>query len=204
MIPYGTDEWKAARLGLVTASRGHCLLVNGKGPHGLGEGALTYAGEVVRGMMGIAPDEFSTPDMDEGVRREGESIEAYEEATFRTTEPGGLLILPGTIIGASPDAFVGDDGILEAKNPKPAAHMETLLSRQIPTKYATQVQWQLMVSGRQWCDFVSYCPAFPEGKRLVIIRSAHDTVWTTKVLIPRIEAFLRHVDELKLKLGIKA
>ena len=202
MIAYGTDEWYATRLGKVTASRGACLLVNGKGPYGLGDGALTYAGEVVRGMMGIAPDEYTTPEMEEGVRREAESIEAYEERTFRLTEPGAFMLIPGTIIGATPDAFVGGDGILEAKNPNQKAHFETLVSGEVPKQYHVQVQWQLMVTDREWCDFISYNPAFPEKQKLVIIRAGHDRKWTREVLRPKIDAFVEYVNELKNKLEV--
>lgn len=203
MIAYGTPEWYTARLGKVTASRGACLLVNGKGPYGLGAGALTYASEVVAGMMGIAPEEFSTPDMEEGVRREEESIEAYEAQTFNMTDPGAFLLIPDTIIGATPDAFVGADGTVQAKNPRPKAHMETLLEQVVPSAYYTQIQWELMVSGRKWCDFISYCPAFPEDKRLVVIRMDHDERWTTNVLRPRIDNFIVYVNELRTKLGIE-
>lgn len=203
MIAYGTEEWYAARLGKVTASRGACLLVNGKGPKGLGDGALTYAGEVVRGMMGIAPEEFSTPEMNEGVRRESESIEAYEAQTFRLTEPGAFLLIPDTIIGATPDAFVGADGIIEAKNPNQKAHFETVISKEVPKQYHVQVQWQLMVSDREWCDFISYNPAFPEKQRLVIVRAEHDRKWTSEVLRPKIDTFIEYVYELKAKLNIQ-
>lgn len=200
MIAYGTDEWYAARLGKVTASRGACILVNGNGPHGLGEGALTYAGEVVRGMMGIPPDDFSTPEMDEGVRREAESIEAYEDRTFRLTDPGAFLLIPGTIIGATPDAFVGGDGIIEAKNPNQKAHFETLVRMEIPKQYNVQVQWQLMVSDREWCDFISYCPSFPDRKKLVIVRAEHDREFTQNILRPKIDKFVEYVYELKSKI----
>jgi hypothetical protein len=204
MIAYGTDEWYAARLGKVTASRGACLLVNGRGPHGLGEGALTYAGEIVRGMMGIPPDEYTTPEMAEGVRREEESIEAYEAQTFRITDPGEFLLIPGTIIGATPDAFVvGESGLVQAKNPSPKAHMETLLSRELPSKYRVQVQWEMMVADRNWCDFISYNPAFPDQHKLVIIREMHDRKFTSEVLRPRIDTFIGYVNELKSKLNIE-
>lgn len=203
MIAYGTEEWYAARLGKVTASRGACLLVNGKGPHGLGDGALTYAGEVVRGMMGIPPEEFTTASMDEGVLREPESIAAYEERTFRTVDPGEFILIPETIIGATPDGFIGDDGILEAKNPNAKGHFDTLVSGEVPSQYRVQVQWQLMVTGRAWCDFISYHPGFPEDKKLVIIRVEHDKEFTSTKLRPRIDAFITYVNELKQKLNIQ-
>lgn len=200
MIAYGTEEWFAARLGKVTASRAACIMVNGKGPYGLGEGALTYAGEIVRGMMGIAPDEFTNASVEEGVRREPESIDAYEEHTFMLTDPGEFVLIPGTIIGATPDAFVGRDGILEAKNPEAKAHFETLLSGEVPKKYVAQINFQLMVTDRDWCDFISYHPAFPEEKRLVVIRVEHDRDYTANVMRPRVDDFVKYVNELKQKL----
>lgn len=203
MIPYGTEEWYAARLGKVTASRGACLLVNGKGPKGLGAGALTYASEVVAGMMGIAPEQFSSADMEEGVRREPESIEAYEAETFRMTEPGAFMLIPDTIIGATPDAFVGTEGTLQAKNPRPKAHMETLLSKEVPSEYYVQIQWELMVTDREWCDFISYNPSFPDDKKLVIIRMDHDREFTANTLRPKIDKFIEYVYELKAKLNIQ-
>lgn len=203
MIAYGTPEWYAARLGKVTASRGACILVNGKGPHGLGEGALTYAGEVVRGMMGIAPEELTTVRTEEGVRREPESIEAYEERTFRTVDPGKFIVIPGTIIGATPDGFIDTDGLLEAKNPGIKGHFDTLVSGEVPSQYRVQVQWQLMVTGREWCDFISYHPEFPEDKKLIIIRMSHDREFTANVLRPKIDNFIKYVNELKKKLNVE-
>ena len=203
MIAYGTDEWFSSRRGKVTASRGACILVNGKGPHGLGDGALTYAGEVVRGMMGIAPEEFASAEMNEGVRREPESIEAYEAKTFNLVSEGGLIMIPDTIIGATPDGFIGSDGILEAKNPSAKAHFETLMTREVPPQYRVQIQWQLMVTDREWCDFISYNPSFPDDKKLVIVRMDHDREFTANTLRPKIDKFIEYVYELKAKLNIQ-
>lgn len=200
MIAYGTEEWFAARLGKVTASRAACIMVNGKGPYGLGDGAMTYAGEVVRGMMGIPPDEYTNASMEEGVRREAESIGAYEERMFMLTEPGEFVLIPGTIIGCTPDAFVGDRGILEAKNPNTKAHFETLVSGEIPKQYRAQVDFQLMVTDRDWCDFISYHPAFPEEKKLVVIRVEHDRSYTANVMRPKVDDFVKYVNELKQQL----
>ena len=60
-----------------------------------------------------------------------------------------------------------------------------------------------MVSDREWCDFISYNPAFPEKQRLVIVRAEHDRKWTSEVLRPKIDTFIEYVYELKAKLNIQ-
>jgi hypothetical protein len=202
-IPPHTEEWHLARLGKITASRSYCLMVNGKGPHGLGDGAVTYAKEVVAGMMGIAPEKFSTADMEEGNLREPESIDVYENETFNLTTPAGFILIPGTIIGATPDALVNHNGQLQAKNPRPKAHMELLLSRSVPRPYWHQCQHELMVTGREWCDFISYCPSFPDQKKLVVVRIERDDRYINDDFMPRIASFLEYVNGLKKDLGIE-
>lgn len=73
---------------------------------------------------------------------------------------------------ASPDGLVRDDGLVEIKCPQPAAHLDQLLGGgdAIPGRYLTQMQWQMACTGRAWCDFVSYCPVYPENMRLFIHR----------------------------------
>ena len=64
---------------------------------------------------------------------------------------------------ASPDGLVGSRGLVEIKCPQPAAHLETLLSEKIDRDYFVQIQWQLTVTGRSRCDYISCCPDFPEA-----------------------------------------
>jgi hypothetical protein len=58
----------------------------------------------------------------------------------------------------------------------------------------------MMVSGRKWCDFISYCPVLPEKSRLVIVRVPHDEDFTSNILRPRIDEFVKYVYELKEKI----
>lgn len=63
--------------------------------------------------------------------------------------------------GCSPDRLVNDDGLLEIKCPMPKTHVKYLLAKEIPSDYYLQVQGQLMITGREWCDFMSYHPLLP-------------------------------------------
>jgi hypothetical protein len=79
-------------------------------------------------------------------------------------------------VGVSPDGLVGDVGMTEYKCPMPKTHLEYLRleSGKCPSAYRWQVQGQLWVAEREWCDFVSYNPDFPENAQLIIRRVMRD------------------------------
>jgi hypothetical protein len=56
---------------------------------------------------------------------------------------------------------VGDKGLIEIKSKLPHLHLDVLLSGEVPKEHMAQIQGGLLVSGREWCDFVSYCPDLP-------------------------------------------
>jgi predicted phage-related endonuclease len=76
--------------------------------------------------------------------------------------------------GASPDGFVGDDGLIEIKCPNTATHITTLRGGEIPDKYIKQMQWQMACTERDWCDFVSFDPRMPVEMQLHIQRVDRD------------------------------
>jgi hypothetical protein len=75
----------------------------------------------------------------------------------------------------SPDGLLGDDGLLEIKCPaSQAKHLAALRDGSHANEYRWQIQGQLWVTGRQWCDAVSYDPRFPSGLQLAITRVQRD------------------------------
>ena len=72
--------------------------------------------------------------------------------------------------GASPDGLVGDDGLIEIKCPNTATHIDFLITGDIDNKYILQMQWQMVCTGRIWCDFASFDPRMPEALQLKIVR----------------------------------
>lgn len=64
-------------------------------------------------------------------------------------------------LGYSPDGLVGDDGLIEIKAPRAKTHVLTILADEVPAHYMPQLQAGLLVSGRDWIDFVSYCGGLP-------------------------------------------
>ena len=100
--------------------------------------------------------------MDRGSEMEAEAVNFYEFQRDIETVKIGFVTNDDVSIGASPDRFVGDDGLLEIKCPSPGIHVGYLMqSGGAYEKYRVQVQGQLWVTGRQWSDTLSYHPEMP-------------------------------------------
>lgn len=169
-----SDEWFAARLGKVTASRIADVCARTK--TGWGASRKNYMAELVaERLTGERVEGFTNAAMQWGTDTEPQARLAYEIHRDATVYETGFVPHP-TIgdTGASPDGMVGDDGLVEIKCPNTAGHLETLLGSSMPEKYFLQIQWQLACTGRQWCDFVSFDPRLPETMSLFIDRVKRD------------------------------
>lgn len=127
--------------------------------------------KVIERLTGRPVETYQTAAMLNGIEREPEALAAYALMTNVEVEPVDPIPhpeIPGT--HASPDGLVGERGLVEVKCPQPATHLATLITEQVEADYLTQIQWQLACTGRDWCDFVSYCPAFPPAMQLFIRR----------------------------------
>jgi predicted phage-related endonuclease len=100
----------------------------------------------------------------------------------------------GTVIGYSPDGLVGDQGLIEIKSPRQKHHLRSLLSDDVPAEYVPQVQTGLAVTGRHWCDYISYAPGLP----LFVRRCERDDVVIAQLITAAqaAEAELRMLMEL--------
>ena len=102
--------------------------------------------------------------------------------------------------GASPDGLIGLFGLLEIKCPNTATHIDTLITEQVPTKYITQMQWQMVCTGRAWCDFVSFDPRLPNGLQVFVKRVEFDTEYAATLEIEVVK-FLAELDTKISKLN---
>lgn len=195
MMEQGTQEWRQARCGMVTASRVADIIAKTK--TGVSASRANYLAELIcERLTGIPNEGFKSPAMDWGVQNEPLARSAYEARTGLMVMETGFV--PHPVIegaGASPDGLVGTDGLVEIKCPNTATHVETLLEPGVPGKYVTQVQWQMACTGRQWCDFVSFDPRLPEEMQLKVIRVERDR-HTIGSLESDVKAFL-------IELGMK-
>jgi putative phage-type endonuclease len=173
-IIQGSDEWKALRLGKVTASRVADVVAKTKS--GYGASRANYMAQLIaERLTGVAAETYTNAAMQHGTETEPEARAAYEFYQGVTVQEVAFVTHPSiNQAGASPDGLIGEDGLVEIKCPNTATHLETLLGQAVLAKYETQMQFQMACTGRAYCDFVSYDPRMPENMRLFIRRVNRD------------------------------
>jgi len=152
----GTEEWYQARCGIPTASS-FSKIITSKGASSKSADKYMYrlAGEFIT----KTPEEtYQSQAMKTGNEREDDARQLYEIINGVEVVQVGFCLTDDKKCGCSPDSLVGDEGMLEIKCPNIDTHVGYLLSGKLPTAYYQQVQGQLFVTGRQWCDFMSFYP----------------------------------------------
>lgn len=207
---YGTPEWHDFRRGLVTASRFGDVLSEprskaAKEAGGLSASAMSYLYELVASKVsGKDKVGGKSAAMERGIDKEADAIDAYCRERFLFPgdwNEGRIVRLDDSIVAATPDAFIEEDpegpGIVEVKCPDMHRHLETMRTGLVPEQYWEQVFGQLEVTGRQWCDFVSFDDRFPPCMRLKIIRVYPSPQFGAESM-PKIHVFAEKVqDEIR-------
>jgi len=189
-----TEEWFAARLGKVTASRVADVLAKIKS----GESASrkNYKMElVVQRLTNKVGESFTNAAMEWGTEQEPFARMAYEAHTGTFVKEEGFVdhpIIEG--FGCSPDGIVGE-GLIEIKAPNTANHIETVLENKAPSKYIPQMQCQMACTGAKWCDFVSFDPRVPEDLQLFVVRVERDQEYIDSMEV-EVKQFLSEVLDL--------
>ena len=199
-IEQRTEEWFAARLGKVTASRVADVIAKTK--TGYSASRENYMTQLVLERITQTKSEgFTSAAMEWGTDQEPFARAAYEAAQGVMVEEVGFVPHP-TIewAGASPDGLVGDDGCVEIKCPNTATMIETLLSQKVPGKYITQMQFQMACTGRKWCDYVSFDPRMPAKAQMFVKRVDRDDEYIAEIEA-EIVKFLAEVDSQVQKLN---
>jgi len=192
----GTEEWYQARLGIATASEFSKVITSeGKTSTSLNDYAFTLASEL---LTEVQEEGYINTTMLRGTELEEEARQAYIEHTLETIEQVGF-IKQGSY-GYSPDGLVGSEGLIEIKCPTQKVHTKYLYNKSLPSQYKAQVQGGLLVTGRKWCDFISYNPNFIEKRRLLIVRVTRDEAFIKaledrlRVVSDRKETFLKEIN----------
>lgn len=192
VVEQGTEEWHEARLGRATGSRFSDVMTKIKS----GESAMVknYRAELVaETLTGRREEGYTSTAMQWGTDNEPVARLRYELETGHDVEETGFWAHPDIMAGASPDGLVNDDGLLEIKCPNTATHIETLRKRKVPSQYYWQIQGQLWITGRKWCDFVSFDPRLPENAQYIRIRMDRDDT-AIKELEDEVKEFLLSVE----------
>lgn len=198
----GSAEWFESRIGMLTASRiGDAIRKSKRETNSELKARYDLKVELaVERITGKPAEHVVTSWMERGRELEPLARAAYELRTGQEVTQVGFVLHP-TIewAGCSPDGLVGD-GLVEFKCPKPSTHANYLLGEVVPELYVPQMMWQMACCpGYEWCDFVSYCPDFPEPLDLFVCRLPYSPE-TISAMEFEAQAFLREVDDLVVRL----
>ena len=197
-----SNEWFTARLGKVTASRVADVIAKTK--TGYSASRDNYMAQLIcERLTGQKGESFTNAAMEHGTQTEPLARSAYENARSLLVKEVGFINHPRIeMSGASPDGLVADDGLVEIKCPNTATHIDTLLSGKVPTKYITQIQFQMLCTGAKWADFVSYDPRLPKHLQLFVQEVEFDPEYCA-MLEKEVTQFLAELDSKVAKLKEK-
>lgn len=186
----GSDLWRTSRLGVPTASQFKRILT----PSTLKPStqAEAYAAELAAELaLGAPLDELGGGFVDRGTTLEGQARKWYEFRRDATVAQVGFCLRDDMEVGCSLDGLVGEDGLLEIKCLSAKHHAVAFVKPPL-NDHRCQVQGQLWVTGRSWCDLLFFNPELPPR----LVRCESDAKWV-KAWEPAVEAFLRDLAAAK-------
>ena len=156
-VEQGSDEWHSLRLGIPTASRFKDIVTPTKGDKS--KSYKTYMYELLAERLTQSKEDFFKSEWME----RGNEIEPFARASYEfmhdvEVKQVGMILNDERTVGISPDGLVGDKGGLEIKCPKPSTLVKYMLDGSLPLEYKPQVMGSLMISEREWWDFLGYHP----------------------------------------------
>lgn len=186
----GSEAWHQIKVGVPSASNFSAILANGRGG-APSKTRLTYmrklAGERITGQPA---EDFRNAAMDRGKAMEAEARELYALICGEPIRQVGFG--KNHSAGASPDALVGDVGMLEIKTQAPHLLIGTIEDNRIPSKHVAQLQGNLWVFEREWIDILIYFSGMPEFRS----RVPRDDRYIEGTLAPGVQRFNDELEEL--------
>jgi len=202
----GTPEWFADRLGKATGSSASAIVAKARTKGAESETRKKYryqlALESITG--GQVIEHFSNRHTERGNELEQFARMAYEVRTGEMVEEAGFCYQESQNFGCSVDGFIGDKkGIIEIKCPLALIHMGYIQDNCVPSDYLPQVLHNILTTGAEFCDFVSYNEMMPEKLKLFVFR-----ITPTKEQMDEYQAqldqFLLDVELTKTEIALKA
>jgi putative phage-type endonuclease len=189
----GSTEWLAMRLGKVTASRVKDVLTKGRGT-APSKTAETYMVELIAEVLtGQSKPFFENDAMRWGTETEPQARSMYEVNNGFVTVKEVAFVEFSDQVGISPDGLVGDKGLLEIKCPTTTTQIKRALSDDYSSDYKAQIQMQLWVTQRDWCDFVSFDPRLDCGASYLQQRVMRDEKYIEE-MAKKVELFLAEMN----------
>lgn len=161
-LDQGSPEWLQARCGLLTASEMK-LIVTPTGKVANNDKVRAHAFELAfQRLTDYVEPQYISDAMLRGQEDEIYARQAYHENHAPVVETGFITNDKwGFTIGYSPDGLVGNAGLVECKSRCGKYHVQTIAQNEVPEEYVLQLQTALLVSEREWIDFISYCGGLP-------------------------------------------
>ncbi len=189
-IEQRSPEWYKVRLGCLTASSCEDIMAPARRKGFINK----MIAEIVTGKS----EPFPTNEyMQWGIDTEEEARLYYEAKTGNKVKQVGFVFKDeAEKVGCSPDGLVDKGGLIEIKCPMTKTHIGYLQDGP-PKNYYMQMQFQMYVTGRVWCDFMSYDPRVPDEIKAHIVRVDRDpeTIFkieaSLKATIKEIDTFLK-------------
>lgn len=148
-----SPEWEEVRKWKMTGSHGQEI-----GNHG--KGLITYIEKMIKKNFSKEVEtKFKNKDMERGVELEDDALTAYSFEKNIEIKKVGFVVM-NRYVGVSPDAFCNKDGMAEAKAPNDDNYLKLIKYKKIESKYIWQMNMQMLVCKKKWCDYVAYNPNF--------------------------------------------
>jgi len=179
-LEQGSDDWLELRRGTVTASViGQLITPKTVKVASNATSRALVAKLAAERITGRVPDQYVSRDMERGWYDEPLARDFYAEHTEQDVTEVGFMLREGDgyKVGYSPDGLVGETGLIEIKSREPKHHLQTILAGEVPAEYRAQIQCGLYVSGRDWCDYISWCG----GMRPFVLRVPPDGRWQAAI-----------------------
>lgn len=166
-IVQGSGEWLAQRRGKLTASRVAEAIARIKNGKYAASREQLVKELVAERMTDASVEHYTSPEMRWGIEQEPHAKADYEEVT-------GQILVPATFVdhpsienfGATPDAYLRRDVVVEIKCPKTTTHIAYITGGVVPDAYRPQILAQLACCRRTKALFISYDPRVKGPQRL--------------------------------------
>lgn len=166
-VVQGSDAWLRMRMGILTASEVKYILTPTLKLAGNDKQRAHVFEIAAQRISGHVEPQYISDDMLRGMQDEITARELYAEKFAPVQECGFVTNNEwGFTIGYSPDGLVGEDGLIEIKSRLQKYQVQTISNGDMPTEYMLQCQTGLLVTGREWLDFVTYS----NGLHMAVIR----------------------------------
>ncbi len=186
----GTEEWHLARAGIPTASEFSNVMMQTGPRGGIPKWRETYMRRLVGELITGKPEEtYRSAEMERGHAMEDEARDHYCYLKDAKVERVGFVKNFGA--GASPDSLIGTDGLLEIKTNKPSVLIAVHEDAVLPSEHVDQVQGQLWITQRKWCDYFCYWP----GMKPFLVRALRDERRIAELKV----GVAKFLDEMRLR-----